>query len=142
MLLGEFHCTTNANGSLMLPPVFHNALSAGLTITRGMDRCLILYPAGGWQMLTTAVQERLRLTRSADRAFARLLFSGAAVCVPDENGCIPLPENLRRYADIRADAVIVGLYSHLELWDAQRWATLTTQMEADAALMREDYLLV
>ena len=37
------------------------------------------------------------------------------------------------FAGIAGDTVIVGMYSHLELWDARRWAEVTARMEAQAA---------
>lgn len=132
MFLGEFHCKADAIGTLVLPEKFRPALDGGLTLTRGIDRCLLIYPAGEWQQLATKIQAHFCLTQPADRAFARLMFAGALICVPDKDGRIPLPQNLRQYADIQAETIVVGLCSHLELWAPQRWAELTAQMAANA----------
>ncbi len=144
MFLGEFHCTTDAQGSLALPKELRPALTGEITLTRGIERCLLIYPAQQWQQVAARIQERLHLTRSGDRAFARLVFSGALNCIPDAEGLIPLPENLRQYADIQEEAVIVGLYSHLELWNATRWAEIAARMESQAgvAVVNEDYPLI
>ncbi len=133
MFLGELHYTADSRGNLVLPEELRTALSAGLTLTRGLERCLVIYPAEAWQQLADKIHTRLQLTRAGDRALARLLFSGAVNCAPDAEGRIPLPDTLRRYAGIEGDTVIVGVYSHLELWDARRWAEVTARMEAQAA---------
>ncbi|OQA23758.1 MAG: cell division protein MraZ [Chloroflexi bacterium ADurb.Bin360] len=141
MFLGEFHCQADTQGSLTLPGAIRSVLEGELTLTRGIERCLLIYPAGEWRQLAAKVQEQLRLTRTGDRAFARLLFSGALSCVPDAEGRIPVPENLRQYAGIQEDAVIVGLYDHLEVWAAHRWMEITVHLEARAELpsQNEDY---
>lgn len=144
MLLGEFHCTIDNQGALLLPEELQVALAGGITLTRGLERCLLIYPAEAWQALTATIHERLRLTQPGDRAFARLMFSGALRCVPDADGRIPLPENLRQYAAIQGETVIVGLYNHLELWNARQWAEITARMElqAEAAEMNGGYPLI
>ncbi|MBN1919951.1 MAG: division/cell wall cluster transcriptional repressor MraZ [Anaerolineae bacterium] len=134
MFLGEFYCQANAQGSLTLPGRIRSGLEGELTLTRGLERCLLIYPAQEWQQLAARIQAQLCLTRSGDRAFARLMFSGALSCMPDAEGRIPMPEYLRQYAGIQGEAVIVGLYNHLEVWDAQRWAEVTVQLEARAEL--------
>jgi MraZ protein len=141
MFLGEFYCQADTQGSLTLPGKIRSGLEGELTLTRGIERCLLIYPAKEWQQLAAKIQEQLRLTRSGDRAFARLMFSGALSCIPDAEGRIPVPEHLRQYAGIQGEAVIVGLCNHLEVWDAQRWADVTVQLEARAELpsQNEDY---
>jgi MraZ protein len=49
------------------------------------------------------------------------MFSGAEVCTPDQAGRLRLPDQLREYASIEDEAIIVGLLSHLEVWCPERW---------------------
>ena len=131
MLLGEFLCRTDGDGRLTIPAEFQAELMVGATVTRGIERCLSVYPAAEWQRLVERMEKRLPLTSQQARAFRRLMFSAAVTCVPDQRGQIGLPERLRQYADIEDEVVVVGLVSHVEIWSAIQW------QEVDAALAND-----
>jgi MraZ protein len=137
MFLGEFHCTADSSGKLTIPAEFSTELGEGLTLTRGIDRCLFIYPAEEWQKLAEKMHGRLPLTNRDARTFARLMFSGAQACTPDQRGQIPLPGSLRRYAGIEGEAVVIGLCTHLEVWSPQRWQEVNDQAMAEGAAVAE-----
>jgi len=137
MLLGEFHCIADSSGKLSMPIEFTTKLDDGLTLTRGIDRCLFVYPAEEWHRLAERVQGRLPLTSAAARAFARLMFSSALACTPDDKGRIPLPNSLRQYAGIEGEAIVIGLYNHLEIWNPQRWQEVSERMVEEGARVVE-----
>ncbi|HID62365.1 MAG TPA: division/cell wall cluster transcriptional repressor MraZ [Anaerolineae bacterium] len=144
MLLGEFRCAADSGGRLTIPAEFCAELGEGLVLTRGIERCLFVYPAEEWRRLAEKMRCRLPLTSRDARAFARLMFSGALACVPDQQGRIPLPSNLRQYAGIEDEAIVVGLYTHLEVWSPQRWQEVRAEMveEGTAAVERLSHLEV
>ncbi len=121
MLLGEFRCSADGKGRLGIPAAFSTELAGGVTVTRGIEQCLVVYPTKEWEKLAAKLQDRLPLTSQPARKFNRFLFSAAAACVPNEAGQLPLPDHLRRYARIDGEAVVVGLLSHLEIWNPERW---------------------
>ncbi len=52
----------------------------------------------------------------------RFLFSGAAECEMDKQGRINLPANLREFALIDKDAVVIGgVSSRIEIWSKEQW---------------------
>ncbi len=55
------------------------------------------------------------------RSMARVLFSRAQDGVPDRQGRINIPANLRRMAGLDREVVIVGVRNHLEIWQKARW---------------------
>ena len=135
MLLGEFQCA--ADKRLAIPTELVLALGEGVTITRGIDRCLFIYPAGEWLKLVEKMQRQLSLTNRDARAFARLMFSGALTCTPNQEGQIPLPNDLRQYAGIEDEAIVVGLCTHLEVWNPQRWQEVNDQTVKEGAAVAE-----
>jgi len=136
MLLGEFHCSADAEGRLTMPPAFQAELVKGVTVTRGVERCLLVYPATEWQKLAQKVG-RLPLTSQSARAFSRFLFSGAAVCAPDQSGQLSLPDQLRRYARIEDEAIVVGLLLHVEVWSPGLWRTAKSCFVEEGAALAE-----
>jgi len=65
------------------------------------------------------------------------VFSGALACTPDQQGQIPLPGNLRQYAGIEDEAVVIGLCTHLEVWSPQRWQEVNDQTTKEGAAVAE-----
>lgn len=136
MLLGEFHCATDGE-RLRMPAELCAELGEGLTLTRGIERCLFIYPAAEWRRLAEKMEGRLPLTSREARMFARLIFAGALACAPDPEGNIPLPGLLRQYAGIKGEAIIVGLYTHLEVWSPERWQEVRARIDEEGAATAE-----
>ena len=41
--------------------------------------------------------------------------------VPDSQGRILLPQNLKDYAEIKKDVVVVGVSNRIEIWAKNKW---------------------
>ena len=128
MFLGEYRHSLDPKGRVNLPTKFRQDLSQGVVITRGVDRCLFVYPRPTWERLAQNLA-RLPLTAQASRAFARLLLAGAMDARVDGQGRVMLPDYLRTYAKIRRQVVIAGVYDRLEIWDAAAWGVYTRRAE-------------
>lgn len=137
MLIGEFRCRTDDGGRVTIPSEFHPELEEGATVTRGIERCLMVYPAAKWRTLAEKIEYQLPLTSELARAFNRLMFSGAAACALDQEGQIELPDPLREYAGIGEDVVIVGLFSHLEIWSPRQWQEMRSEALGDGVALAE-----
>lgn len=136
MFLGEYRHVLDPKGRVNLPTKFRKDLSQGVVITRGVDRCLFVYPKVTWERLAANLA-KLPLTAQAGRAFARLLLAGAMDAIPDVQGRIMLPEYLRTYAGIRKQVVIAGVYDRLEIWDATAWGAYTKHAEKRSEAIAE-----
>ena len=131
MFLGEFSHTIDDKGRLTLPSKFRAELAGGLVVTRGIDKCLFVFPQGGWIDLANKVSN-LPLTESQAREFRRLLFSGASDDVPDKQGRVLLPQYLREYAGLNSEVIVAGLNTHLELWNPTAWTEARKGFESGA----------
>lgn len=139
MLLGEFHSTADRE-RLGVPTPLRGELAAGLTLTRGIERCLWGLPTPAWEELTAKMCERLPLTDPAARAFARLIYAAALPCAPAADGSIPLPAGLRQYAGIEEEALWIGLGDHVEIWNPQLWQQTCARLEQTGAQVAEKLL--
>jgi MraZ protein len=132
MFLGRFSHNLDAKGRLAIPAKFRSALAAGLVVTRGIDRCLCVYPLAAWQSLAEK-DSALSISDPDARLLKRMVFGEAVDDVLDAQGRIVLPPELRRYAAIDREAVVVGLNTYLELWDPASWTALTETVEDEGA---------
>jgi MraZ protein len=130
MFLGEFSHNLDDKGRLTIPAKFRDELAGGLVVTRGIDRCLSVFPRQVWDDLARRIAQ-LPLTQRNARNFSRLMFSGAADFIPDRQGRVLIPQGLRDYAGLDSEAIIIGLYDRLEIWNPEHWANVKAEVEED-----------
>ena len=137
MFLGTHAPRLDDKGRLVLPAKFRDGLAAGVVLTKGQDRSVVVWPATEF----TAYAERLNEASRSDarvRAYLRVLFSGASDEVPDRQGRISVPAALREYAALDRDVVVVGNGTTCEIWDATAWTDyLAGQEDAFSGLSEE-----
>jgi MraZ protein len=113
---------------LTIPAKFRADLDTGLVITRGIDRCLAVFPLGEWKQLAEQVSD-LPMTDRRARAFRRLLFANASDVFPDKQGRVVIPPRLREYANLDGEVVVTGLNTYIEVWSAEAWDEVREQVE-------------
>ena len=128
MFLGEYIHTIDDKGRLTIPAKFRGELAAGLVVTRGFDQNLMIFPMQGWMELAQKIAQR-PLSNPETRAFRRRVFSGAVDLVPDRQGRILLPLELRKFARLNGEAVIAGMYNYLEIWSSEAWQPILEEIE-------------
>jgi len=120
--------TIDAKGRLAVPAKFRAALDERFIATKGLDHCLFVYPTTEWNELEQKLRN-LPFTQPDVRAFVRFFFSGATECEVDKQGRILLPANLREYAKLEKDVILVGVSSRVEIWSQELWADYSRQAE-------------
>lgn len=132
MFLGRFNHNLDAKGRLAIPAKFRAGLADGMVLTRGIDRCLTLYPVDDWQSLTERVRA-LPITDANTRAFRRMVFAEAVDLELDAQGRILVPPELRVYAGLERATVIVGVDVSIEIWSPERWTEMSDRMDREGA---------
>ena len=127
--MGEFQHTVDPKGRLIVPAKFRDALGEKFVATKGLDNCLFVYPMGEWQALEQKLKS-LPFTKADARAFVRFFFSGATECEVDKQGRILLPANLRDYAKLDKDVVVIGAGTRVEIWSRDNWDNYSSQAES------------
>lgn len=120
MFMSEYQHTIDAKGRLFIPARFREGLGDSFIITKGLDGCLFVYTREEWDALEQKLKS-LPFTKGDARAFVRFFFSGAAICEVDKQGRILIPGNLREYARLEKDAVIIGVSTRVEIWSKVQW---------------------
>lgn len=120
MLLGEFRHNVDVKGRVSVPSKFRGDLGQSFVVTKGLDNCLFAYSKDEWEVLEGKLKA-LPMTNHDARSFMRFFFSGATECEVDKQGRINIPQNLRDYANIEKDVVIVGVSTRAEIWSSNKW---------------------
>ena len=133
MLLGEFMHTLDAKGRVIVPARFREDLGENFVLTRGLDNCLSLYSMKEWAVLEDKVKN---MPMAKSREIQRFLFGNAFPMEIDAQGRMVIPANLKLYANLQQDIVIVGVSNRAEIWDAALWdATQEDTSSSDVATL-------
>ena len=136
MLMGEFQHNLDAKGRLFMPVKLREALGTKFVLTKGLDGCLFVYDLEQWRLLEAKLNS-LPMTRKGARDFNRFFFGGAAEGERDKQGRVLLPVNLREFAGLDKNAVIVGVGNRAEIWDAERWNAYNEENAEDVGELAE-----
>lgn len=136
MFIGEYKHTIDQKGRLAIPAKFRLLLAEGAVVTRGIDRCLFLYPKSSWLELAERLV-KLPLNQANARAFARLMLAGAMDVGLDQQGRILVPDYLRTYAGLSKRVVVAGLYNRLEIWEESAWNAYRERTEKESGDIAE-----
>lgn len=124
-------------GRLFLPAKFREAMAEGLVMTRGQERAIDLRTSADFERFA----EKFRTASQTDarlRAYGRMLFALASEQTPDKQGRITITPELRQYAGIGKETVVVGVYDRIEIWEPRAWADYTLQQEQAFANVSEE----
>ena len=120
---GEFSYSLDNKGRLNIPAKFRNVLSKGnqrsFVITRGMDTCIWVYPHKVWLTIEDELRKLSSLSRT-NRSFIRSTVRYASTVQYDKQGRIALSQNLIDYAQLKNDALIIGVVNKIEIWNPTR----------------------
>jgi MraZ protein len=116
--LGEYQHALDAKGRFILPARFRDQLGDVAYVTSENDGCLALWRPEEFDVKATEIRERARV---GDRNVQRAFFAGATEATPDRQGRVAIPQGLREFAGLERDVVVVGLFDHIEIWDAAAW---------------------
>jgi MraZ protein len=137
MFLGTHFPKLDEKGRIILPAKFRDGLADGLVLTKGQDRCLVVWPKDEFD----AYAEQLRANAQASarvRAMTRVFFSSAFDEAVDKQGRLTIPPVLRDYAGLDRELTVVGTDTRIEIWSTAVWDEYLAQAEADFAALDEE----
>ena len=112
----------DAKGRMSVPAKHRDALlvqgEGRITLTKHPDGCLLLFPIPEWETFRARVAQL-----PMDAHWWRRIFLGnAAEMDLDSAGRVLVSPELRAAAGIEKEVILLGMGSHLELWDAATYA--------------------
>ncbi len=111
-----------------MPASFREDLGDNFIITFGLDKCLFVYPMEEWKKLADNLQS-LPLGKKDTRSFKRTLASRALISHFDQQGRVVISKNLRDYAEINKNVMIIGVFERIEIWDLEKWNKYSEETE-------------
>lgn len=131
MFLSRYRHTIDAKGRLSIPGKYRDALARRSTdvliVTKHPERCLVLLPLDEWER-RAAKLDAVPDTVPAGEDYKRFLHGEAIDCSLDRQGRILIPPELRQFAGLDRDVMLVGLHKYFEAWSVARWDAKSQQV--------------
>lgn len=122
--LGEFEATLDTKGRFLLPAGFKKQLpeeeTGSFVVNRGFEKCLCLYPMKSWEPLFAEIS-KLNDFDPKVREFRRYFLNGATIVEQDTAGRILILQNLKDYAGLEKNIVLVAAVNKIEIWDSNKY---------------------
>jgi MraZ protein len=128
---GEYRHAVDDKGRLAVPSRFRAQLAGNVVVARWLDTCLAIFPIAAWDELAAKVGG-LPMTDPNARLLQRQLFAGAFETELDRQGRVLVPGNLRSFAGLEHEALVLGSRDHAEVWAPGRWETYSQALEGEA----------
>lgn len=125
MFRGFSTVTIDSKGRLAIPSRFRERLldmADGRLIQtlNPLDHSLWLYPLHDWEVIEKKLAELSDFDKQSRRT-KQMMRGYASDCQLDSQGRILVPQELRDYADLQKQAVILGQGNKFEIWNHASW---------------------
>jgi MraZ protein len=122
MFSGEFNVTLDDASRIALPRRIRELLENDkVIITKGMDKCLWLYPTKEWEKLENQIVRATTPFDDEDRALTQRIIGPKQDVDIDKQGRILIPPTLRIFAGLNKDCIVLGQHSYIEIWSEGRY---------------------
>ena len=141
MLIGEYEHSLDVKGRLIMPAKLREDIGEKFIITKGLDGCLFGFSLSEW----TNFEEKLKslpLTNKNARDFVRFFLSGAVECEIDKQGRFLVASNLREYASMEKEVVIIGVGTRIEFWSKDKWKIYNSSDKISADELAENMTML
>lgn len=91
---------------------------------------LDVYTLKEWEKLESEI-DKLPALKPEVQAFQRFYLASGTPSETDGQGRVLVPYELRAYAQLKSDVVIVGMGDRLEIWDKAQWQKVFTTLKKD-----------
>ncbi len=128
LFLGEYDHAIDDRGRVTLPAKLRQEIDGReVVLAKGFDPCIFGFDKGSWEH-EAAKHLETPVTDEKARNLRRYLFAGAQKVEVDKLGRILLPAQLKEYATIAREVVIIGAGDHFEIWDKDKWRQHATTL--------------
>ncbi len=131
MFTGSYFHTMDNKGRVSIPARYKEILKdrrdKHLTITN-WEGYVLAFPQSEWTIFAAELA-KMPILDPRYRPLQRFLISGAEECALDRQGRILVSQNLRDYAKLTREVVLVGALRCFEIWDRSSYESHRQNLE-------------
>lgn len=126
---GEYEHTIDAKGRMFIPAKFREELGDDFVIFKGLfDKCLYVMSDADFKGLSAKLNSMPMANANAVKV-RRKLYSSAFKPEFDAQKRVLIPAKMREYAGLEKEVAVVGVGTHIELWNLDDWRKLDEETD-------------
>ncbi|MBR4880434.1 MAG: hypothetical protein IKU19_00770 [Clostridia bacterium] len=128
-LYGTYNHSIDKKRRLFLPAKIRaNIGNLIIAVKSFSGQCVALYPEDVWIEIEARIHEKLKLSTED---IHRNLYPELVEIEPDDQGRIPLTEELCRFAGLEKEIVTIGVGKHAEIWNNEEYEKLKSNVNTE-----------
>jgi MraZ protein len=121
LFLGEYAHSLDDRGRITLPRRIRQEIDEReIILSRGFDTCIFGFDTRRWETEANK-QLEIPVTEIKARELRRYMFAGAVKAEIDKLGRVLLPAQLKEYAHVDQEVMVIGAGDHFEIWNKTTW---------------------
>ncbi len=123
MFNGTYYPTLDAKNRFFLPAQYRDELGTSVVLFKSPDKeapCLFLYTEERWAEISENFTKRLPNNRMG-RALERRFTADSVSAEVDKSGRITVNQQLREFAGLEKELVVLGATNRIEIWSKSAW---------------------
>jgi len=128
MFLGQYVHSFDEKSRLTVPVKYRELIADGAFVVQGLDRNLMVLTPSAFEIIYQRIMA-MNLTDPTARLLRRVILGNASQLDVDKAGRILLPQQLREFAGLDGEAVLVGQGDYFEIWSPTLWQQQVNQVQ-------------
>ena len=121
MFLGEYKPNITEGSRLALPKKLRDQITGDeIILSKGFEKCIFIYDREDWVVEAQKNVEN-PISDSKTRDLKRYMYSGSSETSIDAQGRLVIPTNLKEYAELTNNSIVIGAGDHVEVWSPENW---------------------
>lgn len=120
MFLGKHASTLDRNSRFTAPAIYRHELESGAYILQGFERNLLVLPPEAFETLVRTMTA-MNLADPLVRSLLRLMLGTARPVNLDKSSRLSLPGDLKGFAQLEGELILVGQGDFFEVWQPDLW---------------------
>ena len=130
MFFGSFKHSIDDKGRLVLPAKFRFAFPDKIYLLKGSDGAIELYNEKDFNDYLSHLSS-FPFEKKKGRDIIRVALASVIEISVDSQGRILLPKEVLQKYGLKRDIMVVGVLSHIEIWDLEKWTEYFDKNEQD-----------
>lgn len=126
---GQFEAKLDEKGRMIVPASFRESFNGAAKITISPDGCVYMYRKEDFDRFAANLDAVPDLTDPMLRVAKRYMLAKTMSVDIDKQGRMLFPKEAKKYANIDREVILVGMYSKVEIWDAETYRKREEEME-------------
>jgi MraZ protein len=120
MFLGKYHTTIDSHNRLAPPPRQDDLFSEVAFLTQGFDKNLMMLTDEAFSGILAHIKT-LNIADPITRLLLRLFLGNTVEIQTEKTGQLSIPDNLKDFAGLIDEVLLVGQGDYLEIWSPESW---------------------